>query len=270
MPIKQIKQEVANQNMMSASAPRRSTFTNVAKLLADDEDHQHDWYHMNDERRKRRKAMKFVRVKDQVANVCNGHVLLRRSVNAPDGLYNIDAQGWLESIKDSQYIDGYPDVDMLVRYNICAGWYEFNRKDLEMNRLLKSVIPNEIIAKMIGAVSYIKRLSKHFDENLCVCIDHNSMYGSLTLDDLWRADERKEAQIRAECQKGTFYHPFGLKYPVYLNSSYLEIGLIEMSRYPVIGLIRDEAVVNDDDHNDKPLVFECDRGNMFAVAPIKR
>jgi hypothetical protein len=269
MPIQQIKNDVAIQNKRSANAPRRSTFKNVAKLIVFDEDYQHNWY-MDSEKAKRKKAMQFVMVKDKVANVMNGACLIRRAVEAPNGLYNIDQNGWLESIKPEHYVEGYPDVDLLVRYNICGGWYDFNRKDLEVHRLLKSVIPNEIIVKMIGAVSYVKNLANSCGEDLQIKIDHNSLQGAISLDDLWKIDDNKEARIRQECQRGTLYHDFGLKEPIYLNPSFMEIGLIEMSRYSVVGLIRDETAKGKKDYNEKPLVFELDRGNMFVIAPIKR
>lgn len=188
-------------------------FTNAAKILADE---------CSD-------AYRFVRVVGNTANITNGKVLIRRFVDLPDGMYNVNLDGTLSPAK-YPYGLNYPDIE-LVRppFNTMKSSCGLNRDT-------------------IGAIKHL-------------CDEVTQRNGSLVID--------KNAIFCEQNREIGFQYPFNLEVPIRLNSKYLGIVMVEMAQYPEVKLLREYKEVAPGDTLTTPIVIGRDWGSCALISPLK-
>jgi len=194
-------------------------FTNASKILAtikDDYDKSH---------------LQFVRVLDKTANITNGNMLLRRYVDAPNGLYNIEIDGCL-SPTTPKFSPGnaYPDLELM-------------RPPLEKLKPFCNITR----AALSQFIMFCQEVRKAWGD---VIVDKDSMW-------------MKQNPLTI------FRFPFNVPHPIIINPVFLEIAFIEMLQYPEIYLLR-EIDTDLGVDQVTPVVFGVDWGSCALIMPIRR
>ena len=173
----------------------------------------------------RQRELQFIRVKGKTANITNGQALIRRFADAPDGMYHVNIQGALVPAKCG-YIFNYPDVELM-------------RPPFETMRPCCE-IPNNILGQM---------------REFCAVCNQRSSSILMTSGGLTMATD----------DSVTFKYPFRVQDDIHLNSSALEIIIIEMLQYPMIYLLKEQDIGTDG--TTTPLIFGLDWGCCGIIMP---
>lgn len=186
--------------------------------------------------------LNIVRVRDGVASVTNGHVLIRRSVmvenyqSVPDGCYDVRLGGELVQTRNPHGLK-YPDIDL-----VCPDGINPRSGKTQISPLCQ--IPKEAISFMVPLVQKI-----HKEYEGTVVMDKNG---------IWMR------QNPAICMA----YPFNLPTATTINPFYLEFVLIEMLQYPMIYLLREHRQ-EDGQEQRTPLIFGLNWANCGLVMPTK-
>lgn len=188
-------------------------FTNAAKLLADPD---------CDEK------LRYVRVLNKTANITNGKVLIRRFVDLPDGMYNVNLDG---SLSPTQYPHGmtYPDIE-LVRPPLSA-----MKAACNLNR------------DTIGAIIHL--CNEVAQRNGSVIINNNAIF----------CEQNREVG---------FQYPFNLEAPIRLQPKHLGMVMVEMAQYPEVKMLREYREVASGDILRTPIVIGRDWGSCALISPL--
>lgn len=169
--------------MIEKAVTAQPKFTNASKLFA----------------LTGREELKVVRVVQGTANLTNGHVLIRRYVGIPDGVYDVNMDG---SLSPTRYAHGmrYPDIEMI-------------RPPFE-TMIPSCELPNAAMGPMIQ-----------------LCQEARKVDGKLILS--------KEGVYMLQNPQVNFAFPLGLTAPNKVDPKYFEIALIEMLQYPSVYLLQE-------------------------------
>jgi hypothetical protein len=151
-----------------------------------------------------RDELKVIRVVNKTANITNGHVLVRRFVDVPDGVYNVSREGFLVP---TTYEHGlrYPDVDMI-------------RPPFERTRPLCE-IPHAWLGEFITLCQEVEKV----DGLVAMNATHIFMVQNTALN---------------------LAFPFGLPHEVRVDPRYLAIALVEMLQYTSVYLLQEQSPAN--------------------------
>lgn len=181
--------------------------------------------------------LKMVRVRDGVASITDGKILLRRSIRddkgmptVPDGAYDVKIGGALVPTNRSDWMK-YPDIDLI------------KPKGFENLRPL-CTINNEMFGMFI---EYLEAVKKH-DGTVIINNDGIWMKQNMTF--------------------GIAY-PFNIGYPIMVNPDLLQVVFIELTRYPYVHMTR-EIRIEDEDNQVTPLIFGLNWLHCALVMPLKK
>lgn len=204
----------------------KPTFANALKL----------WPHISRDRG----YLKIVRIRDGVASLTDGVVLLRRSVMTsqgpavPDGCYDVRLGGELVPTTNPDWMK-YPDIDLC-----CPDGINPRSGKPQIQPLCQ--IPNDILSFMVPLVQDIRQ---KYDGTVV-----------MTKDGIYMR-QNPEVGIR---------YQFNLPTVTVINPFYLEFVLIEMLQYPTVYLLREHRR-DDGDEQRTPLIFGLDWANCGLVMP---
>ena len=185
--------------------------------------------------------LKMVRVRDGVASITDGKILLRRSMLVPDeqkpgfmraampdGAYDVKIGGALVPTYRSDWMK-YPDIDLIKPRNF---------EDLKP----LCTINNEMIGMFI---EYLEEVKKHD--------------GTIVIDNagIWMI------------QNKTFgiAFPFNIGMPISLDPELLQVVFIELTRYPHVFMTR-EFRPADEDKQITPLIFGLNWLHCGLIMPL--
>lgn len=174
-------------------------------------------------------ALQYVRIINKTANITNGRAILRRFVDLPDGVYNVNLDG---SLSPTQYPHGfsYPDIELVKP---------------PLNRMRPSC---SIDRSVMGAVKHL-------------CDEVVQRRGSVILG--------KDAIFMEQNREVGFKYPFNLEDPIRLNPKYLSVVMVEMCQYPEVLVLREHREVKPGDALTTPLVIGRDWGSCALIMPLR-
>lgn len=173
-------------------------------------------------------SMRYVRVKNNVANISNRQVLLRSVLPFPaeDGLYNIGMRGELiRANPDMGVITKYPDIDLLAHFF----------KDLKVRCSLDQ-------NTRMSMLECIRLMSSR---------EHAISISSNQMSPRWAYSEGE----------GNYLYPFNIEPAVSVNSKYLDVVFTAFADYPVLHVGKVEGEKN-------PLIIGVDWGNCALISPF--
>lgn len=175
-----------------------------------------------------RDHLKVVRVIGGTANITNGHVLLRRKVSAPDGVYDVNMDGSL-SPTTYEYGMQYPDLEMIrPPFEKMAPYCQ---------------IPHDVIGQLIK-----------------LCQEAQRIRGDLVIE--------KGGVFMYQNPNINMPFSFNLPKSVMVNPKYFEVALIEMLQYPFVYLLQQEKKSTDSEGFKAPLVLGMDWGSCALIMPM--
>lgn len=204
----------------------KPTFANALKL----------WPHISRDKN----YLKIVRVRDGVASLTDGVILLRRSVMTPhgpavpDGCYDVRLGGELSPTTNPDWMK-YPDIDLC-----CPDGINPRSGKAQIQPLCE--ITNEALSFMVPLVQEIR----------------HKYQGTVTI--------HKEGMYMRQNPDVGFRYPFNIPTVTTVNPFYLEFVLIEMLQYPTVYLLREHRR-EDGDEQCTPLIFGRDWANCGLVMP---
>jgi hypothetical protein len=179
--------------------------------------------------------MKYVMVHDKVANLTNGKLLLRRRVNAPNGLYDINADGSLSPANVAEHTS-YPNVLTLEQ--------AVNQATDQTRGIYVHVSP-PIPSEALGML-----------KAMCDAIVTRS--GDLILS--------REAAWMEQDPTVNMMFGFGLPTDTKVNPKLLAIALVEMAQYSFVYL--KQEIRPKDKEPSTPLILGLDWGSCALIMPI--
>lgn len=208
--------------MNQVASATNPTFKNAAKILPSDADTGYD---------KKKRAMRYIQVLNNTANFCNGLMLLRRYVPAPNGLYNVSMDGSIypAAVPAELFFD-FPNFEVV-------------RPPFEKMKPL-CVIPKTVMGGMIQILQEITR------RDGTAVIDRDSIWMKQDVGVILR-------------------FPFNMAPKININAKFLETTLIEMLQYEEIVFLREERLSEGEDLST-PLVVGRDWGSCAVIMPLKR
>ena len=175
-----------------------------------------------------RDDLRCIRVLNQTLNATNGHILIRRPVDAPDGLYKINLRGELVPLgvpEGNGLLNNYPDLELI-------------KPAFDTMKPL-CTIPREVVGN-------INIRLKDADSEQCSMSD---------------------AGLFTDLETPSLGFPFNLPTRVFLNKVYLSIIMTEMMQYEAICLLR-EIRPTDGEFLRTPLVFGLNWGSCALIMPM--
>lgn len=153
-------------------------------------------------------SFKCVKVVQGVANTLNGHVLIRRRVDAPDGIYQISADGNLLP-EPNPHLFTYPNIERLR-----PKWFD----DLDTDGTLKKVpncrLTNSDVSRII---EFINIEDSEKSKEVCLQADRITLGASPDI---------------MTCQ-------LNMPLPLVFSRDYMRIVLNEMLHYPMVVMVQD-------------------------------